>query len=110
MRRFFAEFTLSGQSEILCCAQDNSGGLRMTGGAFSSTNGEQPVRGLRQLFLWLSLGLSRRRSLGGRLGGCLFKRCFHCLLVNGFHLFGKQFRRVPSIILRQGAYFALYLA
>jgi hypothetical protein len=32
MRGFFAEFTLSGQSEILRCAQDDSEGLRMTGG------------------------------------------------------------------------------
>ena len=30
MRRFFAEFTLSGQSEILRCAQDDSEGIRMT--------------------------------------------------------------------------------
>jgi len=30
--RFFAQFILSGQSEILRCAQDDSAGLRMTGG------------------------------------------------------------------------------
>ncbi len=29
--RFLAEFTLSGQSEILRCAQDDSEGLGMTG-------------------------------------------------------------------------------
>ena len=29
--RFFAEFTVSTQSEILRCAQDDSEGLRMTG-------------------------------------------------------------------------------
>jgi len=32
MRGFFAEFILSGQSEILRCAQDDSEGLRMTDG------------------------------------------------------------------------------
>jgi hypothetical protein len=32
MRGFFAQFILSGQSEILRCAQDDSEGLRMTGG------------------------------------------------------------------------------
>jgi hypothetical protein len=30
--RFFAQFILSGQSEILRCAQDDSEGLRMTAG------------------------------------------------------------------------------
>jgi hypothetical protein len=30
--RFFAQFILSGQSEILRCAQDDSEGLRMTVG------------------------------------------------------------------------------
>jgi hypothetical protein len=30
MPGFFAQFTLSGQSEILRCAQDDSEGLRMT--------------------------------------------------------------------------------
>jgi len=32
MRGFSAQFILSGQSEILRCAQDDSEGLRMTGG------------------------------------------------------------------------------
>jgi hypothetical protein len=31
MRGFYAQFILSGQSEILRCAQDDSEGLRMTG-------------------------------------------------------------------------------
>ena len=30
MQGFFAQFILSGQSEILRCAQDDSEGLRMT--------------------------------------------------------------------------------
>jgi hypothetical protein len=32
MRGFFAQFTLSGQSEILRCAQDDSEGIGMTAG------------------------------------------------------------------------------
>ena len=36
MRGFFAQFILSGQSEILRCAQDDSERLRMTGGGVNS--------------------------------------------------------------------------
>jgi hypothetical protein len=42
MARFFAQFILSGQSEILRCAQDDSEGLRMTAGKrFSAASSAQ---------------------------------------------------------------------
>ena len=40
MRGFFAEFILSGQSEILRCAQDDSEGIGMT---LSPTVGDELV-------------------------------------------------------------------
>jgi hypothetical protein len=61
--RFFAQFILSGQSEILRCAQDDSEGLRMTAGERFSAACQtgSARRGGFSLSLRLSLGHDAQR-------------------------------------------------